>query len=243
MEYIVNLKKFQGPFDLLFHLIEENEIDIYDIPISEVTDQYILYLEKMTEYSMEITSEFILMASTLIEIKSSMLLPNYKKEENDDPRMDLVNKLIEYKLFKNVCSEFREKEEKELKYIPKPKEEIEYDQRFNEQILFEEINVYDLLNSINSLFKRKKIQLSRETPEFKIRQDEYSIKKCMGIINKSFKEKDKINLLDILIGNLNKRFIIAIFLSVLEMSRNNKIQIIQDNLFGDIYLINRGVYE
>ncbi|MDW7667602.1 MAG: segregation/condensation protein A [Bacillota bacterium] len=239
MEYIVNLNKFQGPFDLLFHLIEEHEIEIYDIPISEITEQYISYLDKMVEYSMDVTSEFILMASTLIEIKSRMLLPTFTENEEDDPRQDLVNRLIEYKLFKNVSEEFRDREEEELKFLPKPKEEVEYDFKFNEQILFEEINVYDLLNSINSLLKRRKIEIGRESPKFNIRYDEYSVTKCIQIIKNILKEKPKVSLLDIFKIDFNKGFIIAIFLSILEMSRDNKIKIIQDNLFEDIYLISK----
>jgi len=237
MEYIVNLNKFQGPFDLLFHLIEEHEIEIYDIPISKITEQYILYLDKMADYSMDVTSEFILMASTLIEIKSRMLLPSFSKDEEDDPRQDLVNRLIEYKIFKNVSEEFKNREEEELKFLPKPKEEVEYDFKFNEQILFEEINVYDLLNSISSLLKRRKLEIGREPPKFNIRYDEYSVTNCIKIIKDILKEKPKVSLLDIFNIDFNKAFIIAIFLSILEMSRDNKIKIIQDNLFEDIYLI------
>jgi segregation and condensation protein A len=239
MEYIVNLNKFQGPFDLLFHLIEENEIEIYDIPISEITEQYIIYLNRMSEYSLDVTSEFILMASTLIEIKSKMLLPSFSDNEEDDPRQDLVNRLIEYKLFRDVSEEFKDWEEEELKFLPKPKEEVEYDFKFNEQILFEEINVYDLLNSINSLLKRRKIEIGREAPKFNIRYDEYSVTKCIKIIKNILKEKSKVNLMDIFKIDFNKGFIIAIFLSILEMTRDNKIKIIQDNLFEEIYLISK----
>src|SRR6056297_501624 len=229
MEYVVNLNKFQGPFDLLFHLIEENEIDIYDIPISEITQQYIGYLDQMVEYNMDVTSEFILMASSLIEIKSKMLLPNFNKKNEDDPREDLVNKLIEYKLFKEVSEEFKTKEKEELKFIPKPKEEIEYDEKLNEQVLFEEINVYDLLNSINSLLKRRKIQINREVPAFKFRREDYSVNECIKIIKKILKEKNKVSLLDIFKMDFNKGFIIAIFLSILELSKDSSIKIMQDN--------------
>ena len=177
------------------------------------------------------------MASTLIEIKSRMLLPSFSKDEEDDPRQDLVNRLIEYKIFKNVSEEFKNREEEELKFLPKPKEEVEYDFKFNEQILFEEINVYDLLNSISSLLKRRKLEIGREPPKFNIRYDEYSVTNCIKIIKDILKEKPKVSLLDIFNIDFNKAFIIAIFLSILEMSRDNKIKIIQDNLFEDIYLI------
>ncbi len=237
MEYVVNLNKFQGPFDLLFQLIEDNEIDIYDIPISEVTQQYLGYLDQMVEYNMDLTSEFILMASTLIEIKSKMLLPSFKEKDEEDPRDNLVNRLLEYKLFKEVSEDFKDKERAELKFIPKPKEEIEYDEKLNEQVLFEEINVYDLMNSINSLLKRRKLEINRESPTFKFREDHYSVNKCIKIVKNILKEKNKVNLIDVFKIDFNKGFIIAIFLSILELSREKNVKILQDNLFGEIYLM------
>jgi segregation and condensation protein A len=186
---------------------------------------------------MDLTSEFILMASTLIEIKSKMLLPNFKEKEEEDPRENLVNRLLEYKLFKEVSEDFKDKEREELKFIPKPKEEIEYDEKLNEQVLFEEINVYDLMNSINSLLKRRKLEINREVPSFKFREDHYSVNKCIKIVKNILKEKNKVNLIDVFKIDFNKGFIIAIFLSILELSREKNVKILQDNLFGEIYLM------
>ena len=108
----LKLQNFEGPFDLLFHLIEKNKINIYDIPINEITDQYMEYLFAMRELDMEIASEFLVMAATLLHIKSRMLLPNENKteEEEKDPREELILRLIEYKKYKETTSELKEKE-------------------------------------------------------------------------------------------------------------------------------------
>ncbi|MGL4790511.1 MAG: segregation and condensation protein A, partial [Anaerotignaceae bacterium] len=113
MEVNLQLENFQGPLSLLYHLIEKNKIDIYDIPISQIADQYLEVLEGAQRQSMEVMSEFVLMAATLLEIKSRMLLPKPKVEEEEgvDPRAELVAKLIEYKKFKNVTEALREKED------------------------------------------------------------------------------------------------------------------------------------
>lgn len=108
----VHLEAFEGPFDLLFHLIEKNEIDIYDIPIAQLTEQYIAFLEQAEYKNMDGMSEFLLMAATLIEIKSKLLLPKQKQEQpQQDPREELVNKLLEYKKFKEITEDFKKREE------------------------------------------------------------------------------------------------------------------------------------
>lgn len=117
MEYKIVLESFEGPMDLLLHLIEKAKIDIYDIPINEITEQYLAYLSKMEELDLEVTSDFLIMASTLLEIKSKLLLPQPKKEKSEDdtedegdPRLELVKKLVEYKKYKEVTVTFRQLE-------------------------------------------------------------------------------------------------------------------------------------
>lgn len=118
MDYSVNINVFQGPFELLYHLIEKKEIDIYDIPISEITDQYLEYLEEMMQFNMNVASEFILMAASLIEIKSQMLLPQKEKEE--DLRQELVAQLLEYKIFKDLSEELKNMRKKPPTILPNP---------------------------------------------------------------------------------------------------------------------------
>ena len=101
----VKIQVFEGPLDLLLHLIEKNKLNIYDIPIVDITDQYVAYVEQMEEENLDVVSEFLIMAATLIEIKSRMLLPKEEKEEEEDPREELVRRLLEYKVYKYAAGE------------------------------------------------------------------------------------------------------------------------------------------
>ncbi len=237
MEYSVNLNMFQGPFDLLFHLIEKKEIDIYDIPISEITEQYLHYLEEMRQYNMNITSEFILMAATLLEIKSQMLLP--LKEKNEDPRLELVNKLLEYKIFKDITLKFKEYENESSYYFYKPKEEIclTSDSKI-EQLSLNEINVYELYNIFLSLMKNQNIKIEYENT-YKIYRENYSVKDFVDDFMKKIKSNGRISLFNTLKeqGKITKEYVITSFLAVLEISNKQGIKICQDNTFSDILII------
>lgn len=234
MKYIVHLNKFHGPFDLLFYLIESNEVDIYDIPISEITDQYIGYVDAIQDLDMDVTSEFILMASTLLEIKSKMLLP--RKEGAEDPREDLVSQLLEYKVYKEVSDILKVKEEKEMEFLGKPAEEIQYDSSLNEQLLFEEISVYDLMYTFQELLKNCRDE-EQEEYVFEIQKDEFTITDCMEIINEKLGLLKKISIREIFSSNKSRKFIVAVFLSILEMSKLKNLKLVQDYTFGEIYLI------
>lgn len=229
----MQINKFHGPFDLLFYLIESSEVDIYDIPISEITEQYINYLDLLQDYDMSITSEFILMASTLLEIKSKMLLP--QKEADDDPRVELVNQLLEYKLFRDSSEDLRLAEELESNCLSKPAEDIEYNSNLNEQLLFDEISAYDLLYTLQNLLKNKKIIIEDDF-DFELEKDEFSISDCIKLINEKLGNLKKLNIMDIFELDNSKKFIITIFLSLLEMSKLRNLILIQDNIFGEIYI-------
>lgn len=233
MDYAVILDKFQGPFDLLFYLIEKNEIDIQDIPIFEITKQYLEYLHKMNEFNMNITSEFILMASTLIEIKSKMLLPSVVEEE--DPRESLINQLIEYKLFKEASEQLRNYEENQSYYVSKPQEDFEYnDNNLNDQLIFNEIHINDLMNIFQNLMKNNIIQIEKE--EIKIYKDNYSVQECVEDILEILKSRQNISLIELFETNVTKHYVVVVFLSILELSKLKSIKILQDEIFGDINL-------
>jgi segregation and condensation protein A len=233
LEYIVHISKFHGPFELLFYLIEANEVDIYDIPISEIADQYLSYVDLLTGFDMEITSEFILMASTLLEIKSKMLLP--QRENQEDPRAFLVNQLVEYKLFREAASRLKEQEALEARFISKPAEEIEYDGTMNEQLLFGEISAYDLLYTIKKLLKNRAIPIKEETT-YVIEKDEYTVTDCIHLINEKLEKLKKLNIIEIFSVNQSKKFMIVVFLSLLEMSKLRNLKLIQDCVFGEIFI-------
>jgi segregation and condensation protein A len=236
MNYSVNINVFQGPFDLLFHLIEKKEIDIYDIPISEITDQYLEYLEEMMQFNMNVASEFIFMAATLIEIKSKMLLP--QKEKDEDPRQELITKLLEYKMFRDVSEELKKYEDESSFYISKPREEMALtSDTKTEQLFLNEINVYELYNVYLSLIKKQNFKIEPEE-KFKLYKESYSVKTCMEDIVKKIKKLGKVSLFNTFQEkeSISKEYIVTLFLAILELSNNKGMKIYQDNIYGDIII-------
>lgn len=236
MDYSVNINVFQGPFDLLFHLIEKKEIDIYDIPIAEITDQYLEYLEQMLQFNMNVASEFIFMAATLIEIKSQMLLP--QKEVLEDPRQDLITKLLEYKLFKDVSEELKKYEDESSYYFSKPREEMAITSDVKtEQLSLNEINVYELYNVYLTLIKKQNFKIEKEE-KFKVYRENYRVKDCMDDITKKVKKFGRASLFSIFEEkeSISKEYIITLFLAVLELSNKQGMRIYQDNTYSDIII-------
>ena len=160
MDYKIVLETFEGPLDLLLHLIEKAKVDIYDIPISDIPDQYMEYLNNMKELDLEIASDFLVMASTLLEIKSKMLLPAKNIENEDrqlemeeiDPRIELVRRLVEYKKYKKVAEELKIQEINQNKVFYKPKEEFTYTK---EDIELQNLNVDELVKVLNTVLSKK----------------------------------------------------------------------------------------
>lgn len=236
MDYSVNINVFQGPFDLLFHLIEKKEIDIYDIPIAEITDQYLEYLEQMMQFNMNVASEFIFMAATLIEIKSHMLLP--QKEVLEDPRQELITKLLEYKLFKDVSEELKKYEDESSYYFSKPREEMAITSDVKtEQLSLNEINVYELYNVYLTLIKKQNFKIEREE-KFKVYRENYRVKDCMDDITKKIKTFGRASLFSFFKEkqSISKEYIITLFLAVLELSNKQGMKIYQDNTYSDIII-------
>lgn len=236
MDYSVNINVFQGPFELLYHLIEKKEIDIYDIPISEITDQYLEYLEEMMQFNMNVASEFIYMAATLIEIKSQMLLP--QKEKAEDPRQELVAQLLEYKLFKDISEELKKYEEESSYYISKPREEMALtSDSKTEQLFLNEVTAYELYNIYLSLIKKQNFKIDTEE-KFKVYRESYRVKDCMEELMKKIKKFGKISLFDTFKEKqrISKEYVITLFLAVLELTNNRGMKIYQDRQYGDIII-------
>ncbi|WP_313345579.1 segregation/condensation protein A [Sedimentibacter sp.] len=237
MDYSVSLNVFQGPFDLLYHLIEIKEIDIYDIPISEITDQYIEYLNQMMQFNMNVASEFILMASTLIEIKSQMLLPQKEKEE--DPRTDLINKLLEYKLFKEASDKLKKYEDESSYYYSKPREELAITSDVKvEQLSLNELNIYELYNIFMSLLKNQNLKVVDEE-KLKVYRENYSVKDCVDSLLKKLKTHGRVSLFSTFkeVEQITKEYVITTFLAVLELSNKHGIKIFQDDTYSDIIIL------
>ncbi len=244
MSYKVKLESFEGPLDLLFHLIEKNEIDIYNIPISDITNQYIEYINDMNEFDMDIASEFLVMAATLLEVKSKMLLPNLAEEQLEfdvqgvDPRKDLVLKLIEYKKYKNVADYLKQREEIYGKTHFKCQDSIE---EFVNKIDYKDLNdnlEKDLLvTAINKVFnKLNKIDTNRKEFFKELKRDIYTVEEKIEMLNIKVKTEEKISFLDLFNNNNCKLEIIVTFLALLELLKLKTISIQQDNQFSDIYI-------
>lgn len=237
MDYSVNINVFQGPFELLFHLIESKEIDIYDIPIAEITDQYMDYLEQMMQFNMNVASEFILMAASLIEIKSQMLLP--QKEKEDDPRQDLVSKLLEYKMFKEVSEELKKYEDESSYYFSKPREEMALTSDVKtEQLSLNEINAYELYNVYLSLIKKQNFKID-PVEKIRVYRENYRVKDCVDELTSIIKKFGKVSLFNTFKekGSITKEYVITLFLAVLELSNKDGMKLYQDRAYDDIIII------
>lgn len=234
MSFEVKLPNFEGPLDLLLYLIKKNKINIYDIPISEITHQYINHLNSMASINIDSVSEFLVMASTLLEIKSKMLLP--KQEEEIDPRQELVERLIEYQKYKNVAIYLRENH---------PYKEVYKREFIDTKVLIEDKN--DLKLDVNTLFLAYKNVLSKQdkTIEFKDNRIEEITKKQQISIFKVIKavlehiKKKGVTYFSNLIDGINKEEIIYRFLAVLELGKLGKIITHQEKMFEDIKITKR----
>ncbi len=243
MNYKVEIEAFKGPMDLLLHLIEKAEIDIYDIPINDITEQFIEHIYQMGELNLEIASEFLLMAATLIEIKSKMLLPNEIKTsdlqmemEEVDPRVELVRRLVEYKKYKEVSKELREFEENQSKVYYKPKEELyEYE---DEEVEIEGLDVSLLLKSISKIIKRKnKVENTLTINE--IQREEYTLEDCIEDIKLKLESNSSFKFSKLLYKDTTKKEIIVYFLSILELIRMKYISVYQKEDFSDLIISKR----
>ena len=242
MKYKIVLESFEGPMDLLLHLIDKAEIDIYDIPINEITEQYIQYIREMEHLDLEVTSEFLVMAATLLEIKSKMLLPSTKTEveqlemEEVDPRLELVQKLVEYKKYKSVSQELQHFEQIQKKVYYKPKEDLSV---FTEEEEIEEMDLNELVKALNDLLKKNKnTPISINMDE--IQKEEYTLEESMEKIKIELEEKGKIKFSDLFDINSSRNEIVTVFLSILELIRTKYIRIFQEDNFSEIIISKRG---
>ena len=226
---------FSGPLDLLLHLIKKSKMEIFDIEISEITKEYLKYLDNMKEMNLDIASEYLVMASELIEIKSKNLLPNSEEDEENDEYIDseeaLKKRLIEYQKYKESTSIFRDLENNRASYYTKIPESIK--NYTDEEIKNDgSVDMYDLLDAFQRLLDRQKYSKPINT---KIARKELSVKERVVKIRDILKVKKKINFIE-LFDDFSKPYVVVTFLSVLEMAKNKEITLRQDNNFSDIYL-------
>ncbi len=233
MDYCFTIDKFSGPLDLLLHLIKQSNIDIYDIKIEEITNQYLDYIKKMEELNLNIASSYLVMAAELIEMKASMLLPKpeiAEDEYEEDPKERLIKRLIEYQNYKEITTKFHELELDRQQYYTKQSSDIsEYEVNPN---LSDDISLTDLLKAFEQFLNRQENNKPLNT---KITTKEYSITKRSKEIKDLIKKNKKINFTD-LFEIKTKSYIIVTFLSILMLAKNNDLRIIQNNNFENILL-------
>jgi segregation and condensation protein A len=231
MSYKVKLEVFEGPLDLLLYLIKKNEVDIYDIPITSVTEQYLEYLELMRMLDLNIAGEFLVMAATLIHIKSKMLLPPEEKEilpeEEEDPREELVRRLLEYKRFKEAAGVLQDLEGQRRQMFTRAATiELESGERFFEASLF------DLITALTKVLKDVPKDVFQE-----IVKDEFTVEQKVHDLLHILVEKSVILISDLFRNAKNKLEIISTFLAVLELIRLKEILVVQKEKFGEIEVI------
>ena len=228
------LNKFEGPLDLLLFLIKKNEINIYDIPIAKITEQYLDYLGAVTELDMEEVSEFHAMAATLLLIKSRMLLPleMNMEDEDEDPRQELVERLIEYQKYKKLSGLMEEKE-REAEWVIERKR-LQRPLPFNDEELWEEVDVWDLLK----IFSEYTRGLSRE--RIIDLYEEVTVNEKIVLLFEILEEKKECRFSDLLIRTDSMLDFVCAFLAVLEVAKQHLVLILQNRMFGDIVIRSNG---
>jgi segregation and condensation protein A len=235
----VKIDSFEGPLDLLLHLIQKAEVDIYDISVSEITTQYVEYIHQMQQMELEIASEFLVMAATLLAIKSKMLLP--KKEDpldmldmdmdEMDPREELILRLIEYKKYKELAFQLREKEVARSQIYTRPAENLSMFIEQEEPNPVANISLFDLLDAFQEVIREKE-----QAPMTKVERDELSIDARMLEIKGLITLNGKITFVQLFNKGWSREGLIVTFLALLELMKKKEISCEQPSLFADIWI-------
>ena len=233
MEYEVRIDAFEGPLDLLLHLIKESKVDIWDIKIEEITEQYLNYIKSMEKLNLNIASEYLVMASELMEMKSKLLLPRTTLEETDeeeiDPREKLIQKLIEYQKYKDITNSFKELEEARHEIYTKTPESLkEYAPEGT--IVNTDLSLDDLMKAFEKFLQRKEKEKPLATT---VTKKEISVTERRTEIRNILKKKKKVDFFE-LFDTVTKEYIVVTFLAVLEMARKQELIIYQENNFDNI---------
>lgn len=233
MELQLKLSQFEGPLDLLLHLLDKDQIDIKDIFISDITEQYLEYIKDIDKIDMENASEFLVVAAQLLEIKSRSLLPKPAplEEGEEDPEEAFKRRLAEYKIYKEASKELAEKEEENLGVYYKLPEEMNFSQR----IELEDMDLDALMDAFKEVIKRVE---SKQNPEKKIdgllKRDKYTVKGKMTYIRKRLASAKEISFFQLFEDDGNKSEVVTTFAAMLELWKNRFLKITQKETFGDI---------
>ena len=243
MEIPVKLEAFEGPLDLLLHLIDKNKINIYDIPIADITAQYMEYVENMETSDLDSMSDFLLMAATLLDIKSRMLLPAEKDEDGEeiDPRAELVEKLLEYKTCKYMSSLLREREAEgeQVSYREGgiPAEIRQYRPPVKAEELLSDVTLASLRAIFLDVMKRSSDRVDPVRSTFgRIERETVDAKSVRKRVRRRILQKKNCTFRSLLEEGEGRMYIVVTFLTILEMIRNGSVNARQDDAFGEIYI-------
>lgn len=239
----VKLQVFEGPLDLLLHLIDKNKIDIYDIPIVEITNQYMEYIKAMEKEDLNVMSEFLVMAATLLDIKCKMLLPKEVNEdgEEEDPRQELVEQLLEYKMYKYMSYELKDRELESERVMYKtptiPQEVMEYEQPVNLDELLEDLTLQKLNHIFKDVMKRQADKIDPVRSKFgKIEKEEVTMSEKLVDIKAFMMEHEEFSFRELLWNNPSKVAVIVTFLVVLELIKTGFVEVKQECPEDDIFI-------
>lgn len=242
----VKLQAFEGPLDLLLHLIEKNKVDIYDIPIVEITDQYLEYIRQMESEDMNVMSEFLLMAATLLDIKCRMLLPKEVNEdgEEEDPRTELVEKLLEYKAYKYMSYELRELQVDAERSLYRgsvlPEEVASYRAPVDYEELLADLNLTRLSEIFKNCMKRQEDKVDPVRSRFgKIEKDEVNIELKARHVTDYIRNHKRMNFRELLEKQGSRMEVIVTFLVVLELMKTGAVSVEQEGIEEDIIITAR----
>jgi len=234
MDYRIKLQNFEGPLDLLLFFISRDKLNIYDIPIHKITNEFLKYIEMMKLLKIEVAGEFILMASILMRIKSKMLLPKPELEDDEDiedPRLDLVQQLLEYKRFKKAGHELEKSQEiHDLSFSKGIKEKIKHQEESLDEVM-RNVTLVDLLSMFDKLM--------RDLPEqniYELNAEEYNISTELEVIRSQFMNIKKLPFLHLFQNIVTKLKVVVTFMAILEMIQNKELNILQEKVFGEIQL-------
>lgn len=244
MAYQIHINNFEGPFDLLFHLIEKNEVDLYDIPIHEITSQYLDYLHQMEILDMNVASEFLVMAATLLEIKSKMLLPSSEIDDinaelfDQDPRRELVSRLIEYRKYREASEYFTQLENNHARKVFRPQEDLlayfenpsleEINENLDESLLVEAVK--RVLSNLNKEDQKRKTFFNG------LKRDLFSVEEKIEHIKAILLERKKCFFMDTFSKQATREEVIVTFLAILELLKAKVLRVKQEKQFSEIMI-------
>ena len=243
MELTVKLQVFEGPLDLLLYLLDKNKVNIYDIPIVEITAQYMEYIAEMKRQDLDVLSEFLVMAATLIDIKSKMLLPRNPgdEEEETDPRAELVQQLLEYKMYKCMAYELKDRQVDAQRVMFKkptiPEEVLEYQEPLNVEELVSDVTLAKLNEIFKSIMRKQQDKIDPLRSKFgKIEKEEVSLEEKTEYLENYATTHKHFSFRSLLEAQSSKVEVIVTFLAILELMKTGKILISQEHIFDDIQI-------